>query len=143
MDDARAYLVPQQQLLSAVLQRAVLPGSSKPLDLPDLNFVTQEKTINLSSENLAEGLAVPVFDKPLRILSCGCLTELAKSQQTLAYLQFDPPQKTAGGVTLSLWIRLMTNQANQRVLGLSGVMITFGKEGTTWKQVGDPVYLAN
>jgi hypothetical protein len=139
-DEALRHL--QEQMLKAVITRQPLPNSSRPLNFPDLSFIMAHPNIYLSNENLFGSISVEGLPKPLRILSPEELSQEARAQGDIAYLLFRPPDKESHSVRLTLEGRIAPRDPQQRVLGLSGVQMTFRQDGDQWKP-DEPVMFAS
>ena len=133
----------QEMLLKAALLNEPLPGSSRPLHLPDLQFILRHPHIYLSDENLAGKISVEGLPKPLRIMSQEDLQKAARTEADVAYLHFQPPDAVEDTVRLTLEGKLITQDPNQHPMGLSSIQVKFRKVGNRWDAEGDAAALAS
>ncbi len=123
----------QGAMLEAILSGKPFPEHSRPLDLPDLPLLLNQALVFLSSENLGGPIRVEGSPKPIHILSEEAVLERAQRAGDFFYLWFQPPQRVADGVQLTLQIRIAQRQQGRPVLGLSGVQVVFRKSGKSWQ----------
>jgi hypothetical protein len=128
----------QEMLLEAVLGRGVLPGSRRPIVLPDLDFVVQEnEDVVISDENLlGEGAA----GGQVRVLSVEEIRQEAERRGQLGYLRFQPAEVEGHSVRFTLEGRIARSGADDA--GLSGVQTTFALSGGEWRLEEEPAYFA-
>jgi hypothetical protein len=132
----------KEMLLSAVLLRRPLPGSDRPLILPDLDFVLRQPNVILSNENLTGRLSVEGGPKPLQILSPEEVRAKAGSEGDLAYLRFRPPLRKDAVIRITLEASIAARDPERLTLGLSGVQVDFHEVDGEWEVAGEPAFFA-
>jgi hypothetical protein len=132
----------QHALLAAVLGRRPLPGSERPLMLPDLQFVLQGDAVVLADENLA--LQSPPADLPRAVVVLGAdeLRDRAQSEGSVAHLRFQPAEREGDSIRVTLEARIASADPGQGVLGLSGVQAKFVEIGGRWELAEEPAFFA-
>jgi len=132
----------QEMLLSAVLLRRPMPGSDRPLVLPDLEFVLRQGSVILTNENLSGRLSVEGLPKPLQILSPAEVRAKAEGEGDLAYVRFRPPSREDTVIRITLEARIAPRDPERVVLGLSGVQVDFQEVDGEWEVAGEPAFFA-
>lgn len=128
----------QEMLLEAVLGRGMLPGSERPLVLPDLDFVVQEGgNVVVSDENLlGEGAGAG----EARVLDVEGIRREADERGQLGYLRFQPAEVRGDSVRFTLEGRIA--RSGEQDAGLSGVQATFVRSGGQWRLEEEPAFFA-
>jgi hypothetical protein len=132
----------QQNLLRSVLTGQPLPGSTRPINFPDLSFVLRQPTILVNNANLATPLAMQEHPKPMRIVSQRDIDLEAQSQGDVTFFQFQPPKVSENEVELTLEARIARRPPEKGMLGLSNLHVKFRKLAGKWESVGEPIYFA-
>jgi hypothetical protein len=132
----------QQSLLTAVLSRKALPGSDRPVALPDLQFVLGGEAIALAEENLVSRSVVEGLARPVRVLRPEELRQEAERRGEFAYLRFQPAEKDDDSIRLTLEARIARADPSEPQLGLSGVQTRFVEVGGDWEVAEDPAFFA-
>ena len=125
-------------LLEAVLGRGVLPGSERPLLLPDLDFVLQQEgSAVISDENL---LGEWAEESQVRVLTAEEIRREAEQRGQVGYLRFQPAEVQGDSVRLTLEGRIA--RAGEQDAGLSGVQATFVLRDGQWRLEEEPAFFA-
>ncbi len=132
----------QELLLAAVLAGHALPGGTRPVQFPDLSFVTNQPRIIVVDENLAGPISIASAPKPVEILSREAFEAPASRLADVAYLRFQPPQLEESTVQLTLEAKIAPRNPGQPALGLSGVQVTFQKVAGLWRVIEEPRFFA-
>lgn len=132
----------QEALLGAVLFGRRLPGGAEPVRFPDLSFVLRHPTTFVLDANLSGPISVRDSGRPIRIVSREDLLREAQASGSICYLQFQPPEMTAGAIGLTLEARITEGNQGERVMGLSSIHVKFVGVGDQWDVMDGPVYSA-
>ena len=134
----------QQLLLQAAITGRNLPGGNRPVQFPDLAFITRQPAIFVLDENLAGSVSLEDSPLPLRILSRELLEEEARTRkESVAYLAFNNKVLSKDEVQLTLEGRIVGYDSAEAVpLGLSSIHVTFRKLGGRWEITGEPSFSA-
>jgi hypothetical protein len=132
----------QQALLAAVLNRQALPGSDRPVALPDLQFVLGGEGVALAEENLVSRSVVVGLARPVRVLRPEELRQQAERRGEFAYLRFQPAEKDDDSVRLTLEARIARPDPSEPELGLSGVQARFVEVSGRWEVAEEPAFFA-
>lgn len=129
--------------MNAVLGGLPLPGSNKPVSLPDLSFVFSQSSVVLADSNLAGPLSITASPKPVQVLSLDQILENARSERDVTYLEIQPAEISNDTVGLTLKAQIIPHDPAQRTLGLSSIRVKFRKVGDEWQIGEDPVFSAS
>jgi len=132
----------QHALLAAVLSRQALPGSDRPVALPDLQFVLGGEPVALAEQNLASRSVVEGLARPVRVLRPKELQQEAERRGELAYLRFQPAEKDDDSIRLTLEARIARPDPSEPQLGLSGVQARFVEIDGRWEVAEEPAFFA-
>jgi hypothetical protein len=132
----------QQALLAAVLSRQALPGSDRPVALPDLQFVLGGEGVALAEENLASRGLGEGLGRPVRVLTPAELRQEAERRGEIAYLRFQPAEKDDDSIRLTLEARIARSDPSEPQLGLSGVQARFVEVSGRWQVAEEPALFA-
>jgi hypothetical protein len=132
--DTLAHL--QATLLRAVLGADLLPGSSDPIRMPDLDFVVRGPEVLLSNENLSPAIPAQALPARVRVFSLEELRNEAGRRGDVAYLQFQPAELGENEARLTLQARLLLQDPNHPAMGLSGVQVRFRRTDKGWQSAG-------
>jgi hypothetical protein len=132
----------QGAMLHSILTSSPLRGQSRPLDLPDLPQLLNQPAVILSSENLGGPIQLQDPTKPVYILSEEAIQVRAQDEGSLLYLQFQPPQRVAGGVLLTVAIQVAQGERGLPSLGMSGLQVTFQQKGNGWQATDETAAFA-
>lgn len=139
-DEVLAQL--QHALLEAVLGRRPLPGSDRPVVLPDLQFVLGGEAVAVAEENLVSSSAAEGLDRPVRVLAPEELQAEAERQGELGFLRFQPAEADEHSVRVTLEARIARPDPHEPQLGLSGVQARFVEIGGQWEVAEEPAFFA-
>ena len=132
----------QEILLKAILLSQPLPGSEKPIRLPDLGFFLNQPSIKLMNENMAESISKMGFPKSLELISRSAAIKDAHAHGDIAYLYFHPAEVRDNEVELTLAGRIIPQDPRNGELGLSSIRVKFRKTNGQWLAVEEPIYSA-
>jgi hypothetical protein len=128
----------QSRLLDAVVTHAPLEPAGEPVSFPDIELVLRHTPVYVLDENLGTGVDPHA---PVRLVSNDELAAAAREVGDVAYLRFQPADAAGDTVRLTLEARL-TSAEPRPALGLSGIQVTFAKDGDRWRAVGPPTLFA-
>lgn len=132
----------QEALLAATLLGRPLPGSDRPLTLPDIEFVHKQPSFILVDENLAPGIKLEGLPKPLEILPADELHAKAHREGDLTYIRFQPAEVGDDLIRLTLELRIAARDPERQPLGLSGVRVSLRRTDGDWQLAEEPALFA-
>lgn len=135
----------QAALIDAVLSGVPLAGQSHALSMPDLARLAAQSEVMLSSDNLGGPIHLKHVGKaPLRILSPKAIQQAAQQQGERHYLHFEPPQRVANGVRLTLQLQsAQPGREGQPDLGMSALQVSFHHTSQGWRASDDSAALSS
>lgn len=135
----------QAALIDAVLSGMPLAGQSHALSMPDRARLVAQSEVLLSSDNLGGPINLKhVGTAPLRILSPKAIHEGAKQEGQRHYLRFEPPQRVANGVRLTLQLQsAQPGPGGRPDLGMSAVQVSFRHTSQGWLALDDSAALSS
>ena len=135
----------QAALLDAVLSGVPLAGQRHALRMPDMARLAAQSEFMLSSDNLGGPINLKhVGTAPLRILSPQAIQESAQQEGERHYLRFEPPQRVANGVRLTLQLQSAQPGSGARPnLGMSALQVSFQHTRQGWRALDDSAALSS
>ena len=135
----------QAGLLDAVLSGMPLAGQNRALSMPDMARLAAQSEVMLSSDNLGGPINLKhVGTAPLRILSPQAIQESAQQEGERHYLRFEPPQRVANGVRLTLQLQSAQPGSGARPnLGMSALQVSFQHTRQGWRALDDSAALSS
>ena len=135
----------QAALIDAVLSGVPLAGQSHALNMPNRARLADQSEVMLSSDNLGGPIHLKqVGTAPLRILSPKAIQEAAQQEGQRHYLRFEPPQRVANGVRLTLQLRsAQPGPGGRPDLGMSALQVSFQHTSQGWRALDDSAALSS
>lgn len=129
-DDSLQDTIAQLQsiMLSCVLHQRPLPGLTRPVQFPDLAFITEAPAVLISDDNVPSEFDAEDFDRPVKVMPESEIREEATRAGDHAYVRFQPAEELDGQIRIVMEVRIAPVEPDIQTLGLGGIRATFVRQ---------------